>query len=329
MSQLRQDPISLRWVVIATGRAGRPNEYRTVPQRRSDRNCPFCLGQEQETPHQLFAVDRHFAATENGEWQVRVVPNKYPALFPEAPLNAAGAGTPFTALPAVGHQEVVIESPRHLASTGQLSADDAGLVMRVYRERFREHRAAGQAACGLVFKNVGPAAGASLEHTHSQIAILPIVPDPIQSQLARGRESAARGEHLWLSVLNEELTAAERIVAETEHLVAFCPFAPRFPYETWIFPRAAEPRFEDSPDAVANELGALVRNLVLRLEKLLDRPAYNYILHTAPFAADATGYLWHLELFPRTAMAAGFEWGLGWHINPTSPESAAAALRAV
>jgi UDPglucose--hexose-1-phosphate uridylyltransferase len=331
--EYRKDPLSDAWVVIAAERSGRPEEFQELPFHRVGGPCPFCHGNEGETPAEIVT----YPADSNGRWQVRVVPNKFPAVvrcsdLPPAQISKTFKnGTPnlYTSLRGHGGHEVIIESPRHAVSLTDLSDDELSFTFLAYRDRMRSLSAEGPWKYVQVFKNVGAAAGSSIEHAHSQVVGLPAVPIRVAEELAHTQAFVDKmGRQLFEVMLEEELAQGTRIVAEDETFVALCPYASRFPFETWILPRTASPRFELSDDALAKNLGRFTANIVDRLERALKRPAYNYLIHSAPFDRSADQhYHWHLEIFPRVTKPAGFEWGTGYYINPVSPEQAAKALR--
>jgi UDPglucose--hexose-1-phosphate uridylyltransferase len=331
--EYRKDPLSDAWVVIAAERSGRPEEFQELPFHRIEGECPFCLGNEVATPAEIIT----YPQGANGRWKVRVVPNKFPAVVrcsdrrQKADSHAFRNGTPnlFTSVQGNGGHEVIIESPRHAVSLTDLADDELALTFVAYRDRIRQLLAEGAWSYVQVFKNVGAAAGSSIEHAHSQVVGLPGVPIRVAEELAHTRDYYRQvGRRLFDVMIEEELALGARIVAVSERLVALCPYASRFPFETWILPRERQARFELSSDALAAETGRFTRDIVARLEATLNRPAYNYLLHTAPFDAAADDhYHWHLELFPRVTKPAGFEWGTGYYINPVPPEQAAEMLR--
>ncbi len=332
MSELRRDTISGQWVLFAADRAGRPQDFDTVPIRRPDAHCPFCRGREEETPASL-AI---YPAANEGDWLVRVIPNRYPATYMEAGGNgtARAANTDelgglTASLPARGRHEVIVESPRHVPGLAELSEEELQLTFIAYRDRLRATAEAGM-AYGIVFKNCGPAAGATLEHIHSQLLGLPVVPDAVLREAASAeKHHQTTGRCVWCDVLAAELSASQRIVEVTERYAAYCPYASRFAYQTCLIPRRHAARFEESSDAELAELAHLARRTALRLGAALNNPAYNYFLRTAPFDTNRQDhYHWQLEIFPRTTTPAGFEWATGCFINPVPPEAAAAALRA-
>ena len=331
MSEFRQDPLSRHWAIIGGERGGRPNEFVEASTRATGISCPFCAGHEAETPPTIAT----YSANGKGKWLVRVVPNKFPAVTQEhsPPANHPGGTTgqsPVSA-PGFGSHEVIIESPRHVASLSELTDAEAQAVFGAYRDRLQKLKAEGPYRYVQIFKNVGPAAGASLEHVHSQLVALPVVPEVIERELASSAEFFKRHQRsLLLDMLDRELASSERIVAQTTNFVAFCPYASRFGYEVWIAPRQHRPRFEDTQTGELGELAGLARDMIGRIERAAGQAAYNYFLHTQPFDMPADDhYHWHIEIIPRLTKVAGFEWGTGCFINPYPPESTAEHLRSV
>lgn len=329
MPEYRQDPLSRRWVIIGGDRADRPNEFVEAANRQESLPCPFCAGNEVETPEPV-AI---YPANRSQGWLVRVVPNKYPAVCAEValcppyqPLAPQLAADP---LPGFGRHEVIIESPRHVASFSELRPDEAETVFAAYHDRLTRLKAEGKFRYVQIFKNVGPSAGASLEHVHSQLIALPGVPQVVQEELAASADhSTAHRQSLLAAVIEREIAAGSRIVAQTPNFVAFCPYASRVPYEICVAPRRHAPRFEDAKAGELGELARLMVDLIGRIERAVGVSAYNYLLHTQPFDMPAADhYHWHIEILPRLTKLAGFEWGTGCYINPFLPEAAAEQLR--
>ncbi len=328
MPQLRKDPLSERWVIIAAGREGRPNEFERLPLRRVATRCPFCAGNEVDTPSPL-AVYRNGNGRAAGDaWLVRVVPNKYPALLSSGRTTAVADG-PYLHCDAVGAHEVIIESPRHVASLSELTEPEARLLLLAYRDRLLALQQNRNYAYALVFKNVRPEAGASLEHSHSQIVATPMVPADIAREIAAARQlHNDRRQCFFCQMIEHEFERDERVVASSERFVAVCPYASRMPFEIWILPRQHASHFESQQDEDLAELAQFLQGTVGQLESAHQTPAYNFFLHTAPFdTAALRHYHWHIEIFPRLTTTAGFEWGTGYYINPVPPEQAAAILR--
>ena len=328
MSDLRKDPIVGRWIIVAKNRAKRPHDFETPPPLRAGQFCPFCEGNEEATPDEILAYRNPGTHANRKGWRVRVVPNKFPALEVEGDLGKRGDGI-YDMMRGVGAHEVIIESPRHVASTSELSEEQLRDVFWVYRDRLVDLKKDSRLVYGMIFKNVGAAAGASLEHTHSQLIVTPIVPINVVEEMAGSLEFYKyRGRCVYCDMIQQELATEKRMVVDTPGFAAFCPFASRFPFETWIVPKIHSSHYEHVQRHAVEELAGVVKQVIGKIETALDRPAYNYILHTAPFdTPELNHYHWHIEIMPSLTKAAGFEWGTGFYINPVPPEEAAAFLR--
>ncbi|MEX1096965.1 MAG: galactose-1-phosphate uridylyltransferase [Planctomycetales bacterium] len=325
MSELRKDPIVNRWVIIAPDRAKRPHDFQDGPARRPEGHCPFCRGNEGITPREILAY-RDSA----GAWRVRVVPNKFPALQVEGDLGKRGEGM-YDVMNGVGAHEVIIECPHHELNMSRLSVENIRDVLWVYRDRLVDLKRDSRLVHGLIFKNVGALAGASLDHSHSQLIVTPTVPITVAEEIQGSLEFYDyRGRCIYCDMIQQELATDERIVLDTPNFLVFCPFASRFPFETWIVPKKHSSHYENIPRQGVEEMGMVLKVVLGKLEFALDDPPYNYIIHTGPFdVGELKHYHWHLEIFPRLTRVAGFEWGSGFYINPVLPEQAAAYLRAV
>ena len=331
MPELRKDPIVGRWVIIAHERARRPHDYKGEGQTHSQTGlCPFCEGFEDKTPPEILAYRERHSRPNGPGWRIRVVPNKFPALQVEGQLNKRGDGI-YDKMAGVGAHEVIIESPKHVVSMAQLSEDNIREVLWVYRDRLVDLKRDTRLVHGMLFKNVGAASGASLEHTHSQLIVTPIVPISVWEEMTGSLEFYNyRGRCIYCDIVQQETSSEKRIVLDTAHFTAFCPYASRFPFETWIIPKQHSSHFENIPKPAVDDLGTVLRQVLNKLELALDCPPYNYIVHTAPFDhQELPHYHWHIEIIPRLTKVAGFEWGSGFYINPVTPEEAAAFLREV
>lgn len=333
--EYRRDPVSGRWVIFAPERSRRPlalSHSKPHARRDAERDtCPFCEGWEAETPRELFAVRAPGSPPDGRGWRLRVVPNRFPAVRPTAVLTpTAGAGGLFEAAAGVGAHEVVIETPLHKSSPTALTDAEFAAVFRTYRDRITALAADPRFTYVTVFKNVGAEAGASLAHLHSQIVATPMVPDAIRQELDGAADYHRReGRCVFCDVVRQETEAGVRVVARSPHFLAVTAFAGRFAYETWVLPTEHASHFEAIPDADAAELARIMKQVLGKLDGALGHPAYNYYLHTAPArSGELPHYHWHLEVVPRTARPAGFEWGSGCFINAVLPEAAAAELRA-
>jgi UDPglucose--hexose-1-phosphate uridylyltransferase len=330
MPELRKDPVVGRWVIIATERAQRPNEFRTTHPAPRGGPCAFCEGHEQATPGEILAIRHNGSRPNERGWSARVVPNKFPALRIEGGLDKRGSGV-YDAMNGVGAHEVVIEGPRHLTNFTELSPAEIRDVLWLYRERLADLKRDQRFAYALIFKNQGASAGASMEHAHSQIIVTPIVPLLVEEEMRGAKKfHDYRDRCLFCDIVEQETRSGERLVLDDPDFVAVEAFASRFAFETWILPRRHMERFEDTPDTQLVSLARVLRTTLRRIERALASPAYNLVVHTTPFnTPHAPWYHWHVEIIPRVTRIAGFEWGTGFYINSVPPEEAAKFLREV
>lgn len=325
---MRKDPITGRWVIIATDRAKRPDDFIREPvPPPSSRVCPFDYGNEHKTPPEILAYRTAGGRDQEG-WRVRVVPNKFPVLGIEGDLKRQGEGM-YDKMSGIGANEVIIETPDHKATLGDLTDKQIEEVMWAFKERIIDLKKDYRFRYILLFRNYGEGAGASLEHPHSQLIALPVVPKRVQEEVDGARQYYSFKERcIFCDIILEERRAGTRLVTETELFAVIEPYAARFPFETWILPRRHSSHFEDTDAGTLAELGRMLRNTIRKIEKVLERPAYNFMLHTAPLQEPPLAYYhWHMEIIPRLTKVAGFEWGSGFYINPTPPEESARFLR--
>jgi UDPglucose--hexose-1-phosphate uridylyltransferase len=333
MPELRKDPVVGRWVIISTERSRRPGHYTPEPSNGDRSFSPFVTGREEMTPPEVFAI-RSDGSLRNGPgWMVRVVPNKFPALEIEGSLDRRGEGL-YDKMNGVGAHEVVIETPDPEAQLADLPVEQIQRVLIAWRERMRDLKNDSRLRYALVFKNHGAGAGATIHHSHSQIIATPIIPRMVQEELDGSRRYFELKERCVFSDIIDQETGegqGRRVVSSTARYIALAPFAPRFPFETWILPvtrRAAYHTIDD--DGEMMELAGLLKDTLGRLNAALDTPPYNLVLHTAPLGEPDLPYFhWHLEIMPKLTRVAGFEIGSGFYINPTPPEDAAQFLRDV
>ncbi len=330
MPELRKDPIIRRWIIIAKERAKRPSDFRRKATVEDDAFCPFCEGNEDKTPPEILAYRKAGTKPNMPGWRVRVIANKFPALRIEGDLDKRGLGM-YDAMNGIGAHEVIIETPRHHRSSSPLAVEELQEVIWAYRDRLVDLKRDRRFVYGMVFKNVGREAGASLAHTHSQIITTPFVPIRIAEEI-RGSKNyySYRGRCIFCDMIREELAFGERVVVETSEFVSFGPFASRFPFETWIVPKRHISHFENSPKQVIDDFAEILKKTITKLEVALEQPPYNYLIHSGPFDSEYLNeYHWHLEIIPRLTKTAGFEWGSGCYINPVTPEDASKYLREV
>ncbi len=329
MPELRKDPISDRWVIIASDRARRPGDFvrESVPSVRSEKPCPFCTGHEDKTPPELLAHRSGSGANQPG-WSLRVVPSKFPVLRVEGELQREGEGL-FDRMEGIGAHEMVIESPEHVLSMTELAESSIEQVLWEFRERARDLRNDHRLRYVMMFKNYGEGAGAQLEHTHSQLIALPVVPKRVQEELhVAQRYYEIKERCIFCDMIRQEMKAGVRVVTETDQFLVVEPYAARFPFETWILPKKHQSHFEESGGPQLNNLAWVLKTTLRKLERTLERPPFNLLVHTAPLQdASNPHYHWHIEIIPKLTRVAGFEFGTGFYINPTPPEESARFLR--
>lgn len=332
MPELRKDPIVGRWVIISTDRAKRPTDFVREAVRIKGGFCPFCYGNESKTPPEILA---YRASTNGGSpqkdgpgWTVRVVPNKFPALGIEGNLNKQAEGM-FDKMNGVGAHEVIIETPDHNQTLAMLPPKRIEDVLWAFRDRILDLKKDRRFKYILLFKNHGEAAGASLEHSHSQLIALPILPIYVVEELQGAKQYYTYKERcVFCDIIRQEMDNGIRVVGENEDFLTLAPYAPRFPFETWILPKRHESAFENSSSQMFENLAKAVKLLLMKADRVLDNPPYNLVIHSSP-VQDPTNehYHWHIEFMPKLTKTAGFEWGTGFYINPTPPEEAAKFLR--
>ncbi len=328
-SELRKDPVVDRWVIIATERSKRPHANRTTTASHRDEPCPFCTGREGDTPPEVLAYRDPSTPANTPGWRVRVVPNKYPALADVGDISQP-TGSPYVGLSGVGGHEVIVESPKHCLSMSELSEGQVEEVLRAYRQRLIFLKNDQRWKSILIYKNEGSAAGATLEHVHSQLLALPIVPrETDQEWRALMAHYDMRKKCLYCEMLDSERADGRRILFETAAFIGFCPFASRFPFEICLVPKEHSPAFETMASEQLRELAFMLRQSLQRLARIVDAP-FNYVIHSAPLQElRRECYHWHLEILPRISKIAGFELASGYYINTVAPEIAARQLREV
>jgi UDPglucose--hexose-1-phosphate uridylyltransferase len=331
MPELRRDPIVGRWVIIATERAKRPADVPREAERGPAGFCPFDPGHEDKTPREVYVAGRPPSSPPNSPgWRVRVVPNRYPALMIEGDLEREANGI-YDRMNGVGAHEVIIETPDHTKDLGALSDAEVTEVLFAFKARMVDLRNDLRFRYILLFKNHGSAAGATLEHAHSQLIALPATPRQVQEEIEGARRHYEHRERcIFCDIVMQERKERARLVYENEEFVVFAPWAPRSPFETWIVPKRHESNFEAEPKERLGYCAQALRSTLRRLGAALGDPAYNFIVHSNPLRdAPSASYHWHIEVMPALTHVAGFEWGSGFHINPVPPEEAAEFLRLV
>lgn len=322
---LRQHPITRNWTICAPARTSRPSDVtlgEPSPGGGAAKGCPFCTGNEHMLPGILYETQ-----SADG-WQTRVVPNKYPALVPEAKGGPARGGL-FGKAPAYGRQEVIVETPRHDAPLACLSPKAVRAVIETYLARYHAIRQDDATLIPFLFRNHGSEAGASLAHPHSQLIATAVPPPAVvrEEEAARERYDELSG-CAYCALLEREVEEGARVVLGNDAFVAFVPYAAAVPYELWILPRRHRADFGGLPEDEQAAFAEILQATLARLRQRLGDPDYNfYIRSSLDYGSTALHLHWHTRIIPRTTKLAGFEWSTGMHINPSLPEGDAAFLR--
>ncbi len=328
-----------RWVIISTERARRPNEFKPLtapPGAESASDCPFCQGQESRTQPEIAALRPQGGKANGPGWTVRVIPSISPVLRIEGKLEHKPRGI-YDLCTGIGAHEIIVETPSHIASIADLPQEQIGRVLEVTIQRMIDLEKDPRFKYVLLFKNYGRVAGAGKHrHSCSQLIALPVNPIRLKDELYGAKQYYDWKERcIFCDILRQELETQTRVAVETTHFVALAPFASRFPFELWILPKEHSSDFIQMTATHRTDLARILKVTLSKLAQILQDPPFNTILHTAPFRREYAGYWrtidqdfhWHLEIMPRLTRVAGFEWGSGFYINPTSPEEAARFLK--
>ena len=328
-SELRRDLITKRWVAIATERSKRPSDFGVSKKVQGD--CVFCPGHEDKTPPEILVYRKEGTLS----WKVRVVPNLYGAFDIDVELEKEKNGV-LRKMNARGAHEVIISTDNHTKSIYAFSVEEMNDLLWACKDRMRD---LAKAVNGnnepkidyiIIFGNQGESAGASKEHAHWQLVGLPVVPIAVWNEIESGREYWAKeDECVFCKLTGQERESQIRIVSQNEGFLSLCQYAGRFPFETWVLPQNHRPLFEDGSPKIIFSLAEILVDTIKRMGKILKNPDFNLHFHSAPVhdRQHDRYFHFHVEILPRLTKEAGFEYGTGFYINPTSPEEAAKCLR--
>ena len=330
MPEFRKEPVTGRWVIISSERAKRPSAFVVQKQPKREGFCPFCQGNEKHTPEEVLAYRSPGSPDNSSDWWLRVVPNKYPALVSNEPVKRSGDGM-YDRINGMGIHEVVIETSQHNLHLGDMEIKQIEEIIWAYRDRTIEMRKDPRLEYVMIFKNHLQEAGASLDHPHSQIIAMPIVPKRVQEELDGAQKYFDYKERcVFCDMIAQEQKDALRIVTESNSFISFMPYASRFPFECWIMPKEHASLFHDIQKNEVVDFAKVLRETMSRLKNALDDPPFNWMLHTTPLHEPANPYYhWHMEIIPKLTRQAGFEGGTGFYINPYSPEEACKNLQTI
>ena len=328
MSELRRDPLTSRWVIIAPERADRPNAFLRSGHADDPLGSPFLAGREGFTPPEVYALREPGSSWNGPGWNVRVVPNRFPALRTEVPLERRGDGL-FDRIAGTGAHEVIVESPDPHGHLGTLDPEQVLRVLSTWTQRIGDLARDVRLRYALVFQNHGAAAGATVSHPHAQLIALPVVPPEVAEEHAQARAWHTANERcLTCDLLGREMDDRSRVVLETEGVLVVAPFASRSPFEVTLFPKGHRSAFERTSEGELRGVAEALRLTLRKLDVAAEHPAYNLFLSNAPLREPDQPWLhWRLTIRPALALWGGFEWGSGMSINPVPPEEAARFLR--
>lgn len=333
MPELRQNPATKDWVIIATERAKRPEDFKPLkppPETPEQvKACAFCEGHEESTPPETLSFRAFGTKPNTPGWWIRIIPNKFPALTPDGSLNRTKIEDFFLHMDGFGLHEVLIESPNHEQSIAVMAQKQVEEIFLAYRERFITLSQDPRFEMVMIFKNHGPSAGTSVRHPHSQIIATPIIPQHIRHRLEEAmRYFDDNGRCVYCDMVGKELETKTRIVYETENYISFVPFAQRSPFETWIISKTHASSFSSVPPVLIKELSYIAKHTLGKIFTSLKDPDYNFIIHSSPcHEKDVEYFHWYIEIVPRVSAVAGFEMGSNIYINTVIPEESAKFLR--
>ncbi|MBI4823332.1 MAG: HIT domain-containing protein [Nitrospirae bacterium] len=336
MRELRKDPLLGRWVVIMNYSL-KPEAYvRAITRRAEEKtSCIFCSGRETETPTEITAIRADGSQPNTPNWSVRVIPNPKPILHIEGDLERKGIGM-YDKMNSIGANEIIIETPEHMTPAEDLGVEQTKRVLALYKRRISDLEKDPRIRYVFICKNSGRGAGAMFSHPHSEVVATPIIPKLIKEELDSAKSYYSYKERcIFCDIMAEELRMAERIISESRHFVAFCPYAPKSPFEFWIMPKRHRCAFQDITDEEMEDLGSLMTTLLRKMRLVLNEPAFHYVLHTAPnriprrdhWHTLGDDFHWHIEVTPRLVRASGFELGSDFYVLTTSPEDAAKYIK--
>lgn len=336
MPEMRRDPITKSWTIIATERAKRPekpliNSEKSTIEIEHDNNCFFCTGNEHTTPPEVLAYREIGSLQDTPGWSLRVVPNKFAALNFEQDFHIKQDTNLKVSSYATGAAEVVIESPHHSKDLAFFSIDHTAAVLQAYKDRYIALSQKNAIKYILIFRNNGIQAGASIHHPHSQIIATPVIPVKISSEFVGASDYfESTGRCIYCDIVKTELKDRTRIVYENEYFISFAPYASKTPFEICVMPKFHSAKYQDLDEKQLIYLADVWKATLYKLYAGLDNPPYNYFIHTSPTRKNTDRYYhWHMELIPKLTLAAGFELGTGMYINIAIPEECAEYLRDV
>ncbi len=337
LHELRKDPVLGRWVAVMNYSKS-PSDYILYSNENNmdgEEKCIFCPGREKEIPDEIMSVERvNTDNTQNG-WWTRVIPSFFPVFKVEGDLGRKGEGM-YDKMNSIGSNEIIIESPEHSVRPEDIGSEQMVRVLRTYSNRMIELDKDPRFRYTLIYKNSGKEAGAFSSHPMSMLASTPIIPKRLKEELDGAKQYYAYKERcIFCDIVREEIRFEKRVILETDKFIAFCPYASKFPFESWILPKRHNCAFQDIEKDEIEDMALILSSVLKKLRAAFNGLPYNYYIHTAPnriprkdhWHTLGDDFHWHLEIMPRLLRTSGFEWGSGFYILPTSPEDAAKYLK--
>jgi UDPglucose--hexose-1-phosphate uridylyltransferase len=335
MHELRKDILLGRWVAVLSETKA-PSEYDlSSNNRKTESNCVFCSGRENETPSEIVSIRKPGTRPNTPGWWVRAFPSSNPVFQVEGDLGRRGLGI-YDKMNSVGANEILIESPEHNTRPEDMGLEQMVRVINLYRDRLVDLEKDSRLRYVLIYKNSGKDAGETSSHPVSYIMATPVIPKKVKDELDSAKEYYNYKERcIFCDIVSEELRVGERIILETKNFIAFCPYAAKFPFESWIIPKKHNCAFQEITQEEIEDMGLILMSMLKKLRQIFIEPPFNYFLHTSPNMVPRKNHWhtlgedfhWHLEIIPRLRRMSGFEWGSGFYILQTSPENAAKYLR--
>lgn len=336
MHELRKDPLLGRWVAVLTEPRA-PSEYEIPSNEENENSCILCDGREDETPPEITSIRRPGTMPDTPGWWVRAIPNFKPVFQVEGDLGRKGVGI-YDKMNSIGANEILIESPEHNMRPEDMGLEQMVRLITLYKDRITDLEKDPRLRYILIYKDSGKGAGATFSHSISYLVATPVIPKRVKEELDGAKQYYEYKERcIFCDIMREELRFGDRIIVETRNFVVFCPYAARFPFESWIVPRRHLCAFQDITGEEIEDLGLMLLTMLKKLRAIFKEPPFSYVIHTAPNRVPRKDYWhtlgedyhWHLEIMPRLIRTSGFEWGSGFYILPTSPENAAKYLKEV
>jgi UDPglucose--hexose-1-phosphate uridylyltransferase len=331
LHELRKDPLLGRWIAVLS-RPKSPADYAVPADDDAETSCILCAGREIETAPDIMSLRGR-----GKDWATRVIPHFSPVFQVEGELGRRGEGM-YDKMNSIGASEIIVESPEHSVRPEEMGLEQMSKVIATYKARMADLERDARLRYTLIYKNSGRAAGAVFSHPVSYVASTPVIPKRVKEELDGAKQYFGYKERcIFCDIMREELRVGSRVILETKHFIAFCPYASKFPFESWILPKRHCYAFQDIFEEEIEDMALILSAVIKKLRAAIPNLSFNYFIHSAPnriprkdhWHTLGEDFHWHVEIMPRLTQTSGFEWGSGFYILPTSPEHASKYLREV